>query len=272
LNNRYTLIKGEIRDLQLLDTIFTSNQIDAVIHLASMAGVRHSIQDPLLYYDVNVKGTINLLEMCKKYHVKKFIGASSSSVYGNSKKIPFDESERVDFVISPYAATKKSCEVIGHVYYELNQIDMMILRFFTIYGPRQRPDLAIHKFTRLIVNHKNVPLYGDGSTERDYTYIDDVIEGILKSLDYLMSHHKIYEILNLGNSKTISISKIVNLIEEEIGIKANIIQLPRQPGDVDITLANISKANKLIGYSPRIEFQTGIKKFIEWYKVENKIK
>jgi len=270
LNNpNYKLVKGDIRDIEILEDIFLNNDISIVVHLAAMAGVRPSIQNPILYEDVNVRGTMNLLEMCKKYNVKKFICASSSSVYGNNKNVPFTEEDIVDYAISPYAATKKSCEVMGHVYHHLYKIDMIMLRFFTVYGPRQRPDLAIHKFTKLIANGEKIPFYGDGSTQRDYTYIEDIIDGINKSINYVNTHSNIYEIINLGESQTISLSEMVKTIEDTLGTKANLNILPLQPGDVEKTFADITKAYELIGYEPKTKFNKGIDKFISWYLNEN---
>jgi UDP-glucuronate 4-epimerase len=209
-SDSYKLYVNDIRDINAMEEIFKENKIDGVIHLAAMAGVRPSIENPILYEEVNVKGTMNILEMCKKYGIKKFICASSSSVYGNNEKVPFSENDIVDFAISPYAATKKSCEVIGHSYYHLYNIDMIMLRFFTVFGPRQRPDLAIHKFTKIIESGKELPFYGDGTTERDYTYIEDIMDGILKSIKYIEENSSVYEILNLGESRTITLSKMVN--------------------------------------------------------------
>ncbi|PGS56024.1 GDP-mannose 4,6-dehydratase [Bacillus sp. AFS041924] len=261
----YKLIETDILNLNTMDSIFKDHKIDIVIHLAAMAGVRPSIDNPLLYEEVNVKGTTHLLELCKKYGVKKFICASSSSVYGNNKTVPFRETDTVDNSISPYAATKKSCEIMGHVYHHLYKIDIMMLRFFTVYGPRQRPDLAIHKFTNLIKNGKEIPFYGNGETQRDYTYIDDIIEGIIKSIDFIINHNDIYEILNLGESQTISLLQMVNTIEKELGIEAKLNRLPLQPGDVEKTFADITKAKELIGYNPTVSFNEGIRKFIAWY-------
>lgn len=260
-DNRFTLIEGDIRDLALLMRIFGRKKIDAVVHIAARAGVRPSIKDPILYYDVNVHGTMNLLEMAKKYHVKKFIFASSSSVYGENKKIPFSEEDNVDNPISPYAATKKAGELICYTYHHLYRIPVICLRFFTVYGPRQRPDLAIHKFTRLIQEGKAVPVYGDGSSKRDYTYIDDIIDGVAASLRTELS----YEIINLGESKTIGLLEMVSLLEERLKKKASIEWLPVQPGDVPITCANIAKARKLLGYHPKTNIMEGIGKFVEWF-------
>lgn len=268
-SNNYHLEIVDIRDLEELNRIFNNNRVDCVINLAAMAGVRPSLEDPMLYTDVNIKGLMNLLEMCKKYGVKKFIQASSSSVYGNSKTVPFKETDIVDYAISPYAATKKSGEVIGHTYYHLYNIDMIQLRFFTVYGPRQRPDLAIHKFTKMILAGDAIPFYGEGDTERDYTFIDDIVGGIYKSIEYVEKNNRVYEIINLGESETISLKKMVEVIENSLGKKALINKMPMQPGDVQRTNADITKAKKMIGYNPETNFKDGIDKFIKWYKKRN---
>lgn len=265
-SDKYILECIDIRNIDELQRVFSENSIDTVIHLAAMAGVRPSIENPLLYEEVNVKGTMNLLECCKKFGIKKFVMASSSSVYGNNKEVPFKETDVVDYAISPYAATKKSCEVIGHTYHHLYGIDMAMLRFFTVYGPGQRPDLAIHKFTKMIINDEPIPFYGDGTTMRDYTYIDDIINGVIKSVNFVEDHDEIYEIFNLGESRTISLNKMVCTIEEALGKKALLNKLPMQPGDVDKTYADITKAKKLIGYNPTKEFEEGIREFVEWIK------
>ncbi len=265
----YILERSDIRELDSLDRIFGQNKIDAVVHLAAMAGVRPSIEKPLLYEEVNVAGTMNLLEMCKKYGVKNFVCASSSSVYGNNKQVPFKETDIVDFAISPYAATKKSCEVMGHTYHHLYGIDMAMLRFFTVYGPRQRPDLAIHKFTKIIIQGDELPFYGDGTTKRDYTYVEDIIDGVVKSIKYVEENSRVYEIFNLGESQTISLSHMLKCIEDELGTKANVKRLPMQAGDVEKTFADISKAKEILGYNPKTKFEDGIKKFIQWYIAEN---
>lgn len=264
-SGNYTLYFQDIRQKNGLEEIFKNNKIDLVIHLAALAGVRPSIERPLEYEEVNVKGTMNLWELCKEFNIKKFICASSSSVYGNNAKTPFAETDNVDNPISPYAATKKCGEILGHVYHHLYDIDMIQLRFFTVYGPRQRPDLAIHKFTKLISEGKEVPCYGDGNTARDYTYVDDIIDGILKSIIYLESNSHIYEIINLGESEVITLSEMLSTIEKALGRTANKKILPMQPGDVKKTNANITKAQTLIGYKPATDFQNGIKKFMEWF-------
>lgn len=264
--DNFTLIYGDIRDREAMDRVFAENSFDLVFNPAAMAGVRPSLLDPMLYEDVNIRGYMNLLELCKKYRVKKFVQASSSSVYGNNKEVPFKETAIVDFAISPYAATKKSCEVMGHVYHKLYNIDMVQLRFFTVYGPKQRPDLAIHKFTKMILEDKPIPFYGDGTTKRDYTYIDDIVDGILKSMNYLFNNETVYEIFNLGESHVVSLKEMVETIENTLGKKAILDIQPMQPGDVEKTYADISKAKAMIGYDPQTNFSEGIRKFVEWYK------
>lgn len=262
---QYSLYYQDIRDKKGLENIFKHHSIDMIIHLAALAGVRPSIERPLEYEEVNVRGTMNLWELCKEYGIKKFICASSSSVYGNNEKTPFAETDNVDNPISPYAATKKCGEILGHVYHQLYGIDMIQLRFFTVYGPRQRPDLAIHKFTKLISDRQEIPFYGDGNTARDYTYIDDIIDGILKSVTYLENHTQVYEILNLGENEVVTLSEMVATIENALQITATKKILPMQPGDVTKTNADITKAKTLIGYKPDTDFQNGIKKFVEWF-------
>jgi len=261
----YTLYFQDIRDKNGLEKIFQNHQIDLVIHLAALAGVRPSIERPLEYEEVNVRGTMNLWELCNQFNIRKFICASSSSVYGNNEKTPFSENDNVDQPISPYAATKKSGEVLGHVYHSLYGIDMIQLRFFTVYGPRQRPDLAIHKFTKLISENKEIPFYGDGNTARDYTYIDDIIDGILKSVNYLEKNSNIYEIINLGESEVVTLSEMLSEIEKNLNKTAIKKILPLQPGDVQKTSADITKAKNLIDYNPTTNFQNGTKKFVEWF-------
>ena len=265
-SENFILYYGNIRNIEFLETVFSKYKFDLVFNPAAMAGVRPSLLDPILYEEVNIKGYMNILEMCKKYGIKKFIQASSSSVYGNNKSVPFKETDVVDFAISPYAATKKSGEVIGHVYHKLYGIDMVQLRFFTVYGPKQRPDLAIHKFTKMILEDKPIPFYGDGDTKRDYTYIDDIVDGILKSTEYLFKNENVYEIFNLGESHVISLKEMVETIENELGKKAILNKQPMQPGDVEKTYADITKAKTMLGYNPQTDFKDGIKKFVEWYK------
>lgn len=264
-SEHYTLYFQDIRDQNGLEKIFQNHRIDLIIHLAALAGVRPSIERPLEYEEVNVRGTMNLWELCNQFNIKKFVCASSSSVYGNNEKIPFSETDNVDQPISPYAATKKSGEIFGHVYHSLYGIDMIQLRFFTVYGPRQRPDLAIHKFTKLISENKEIPFYGDGNTARDYTYIDDIIDGILKSVNYLEKNSDIYEIINLGESEVVTLSEMLSEIEKNLHKTAIRKILPLQPGDVQKTSADITKAKNMIGYNPTTNFQNGTKKFVEWF-------
>lgn len=261
----YSLKYCDLKNLESLDKIFNENSVDMVINLAGLAGVRPSLENPLEYERVNIGGYLNLLECCKKYGVKKFIQASSSSVYGNNKVVPFKETDVVDFAISPYAATKKSGEVLGHVYFKLYNIDTLQFRFFTVYGPRQRPDLAIHKFVDKILKNESIPFFGDGETYRDYTYIDDIIDGVIKGVKYLESHENVYEIINLGESDAISLNNMVQTIERYLNKKAIIDRLPMQPGDVKRTYANIDKAKELLGYKPTTKFDDGIDKFVKWY-------
>lgn len=261
----YTLYHQDIRDKKGLEEIFKNHKIDLVIHLAALAGVRPSIERPLEYEEVNIRGTMNLWELCHQFNIKKFVCASSSSVYGNNEKVPFAETDNVDNPISPYAATKKCGEILGHVYHQLYAIDMIQLRFFTVYGPRQRPDLAIHKFTKLISEDQEIPFYGDGTTARDYTYVDDIIDGITKSITYLENNSDVYEIINLGESQVITLNEMLSTIENTLGKSAIRKNLPLQPGDVQKTNADITKAKTLIGYKPDTNFQNGIKKFVEWF-------
>lgn len=264
-SDTYQFYFQDIRDKKALGEIFRNHEIDLVIHLAALAGVRPSIEKPLEYEEVNIRGTQNLWELCKEFGIRKFICASSSSVYGNNEKIPFSETDNVDNPISPYAATKKCGEILGHVYHNLYNIDIIQLRFFTVYGPRQRPDLAIHKFTKLISENQEIPFYGDGDTARDYTFIDDIIDGILKSVKYIETNENVYEIINLGESEVVTLNEMLSILETELGKKANKKMLPMQPGDVQKTNADITKARTLIGYTPRTNFQNGIKKFVEWF-------
>lgn len=260
-NKNYKLYEGNIENSDDLEKIFTENKIDAIIHLAARAGVRPSIEAPLAYAMTNIIGTINILEMMKKYGVKRMSMASSSSVYGNCKVDKFSEDLNIRKPISPYAATKSADEQICYTYHHLYGLEIYMLRFFTVYGPRQRPDLAINKFTDLIMADKPIDMYGDGSTMRDYTYIDDIVAGIIASLDY---HQTGYEIFNLGGGSPVTLKEMISTIEEVLGKKAKINQLPMQPGDVDKTISDISKAKKLLGYHPATSFKEGIRKFIAW--------
>lgn len=270
-NSNFKLYRNDIRDRESVKKIFEENNIDIVMHLAAMAGVRPSIENPVLYQEVNCMGTQNILEEMKAHNVKNLVMASSSSVYGNCKEVPFKENMIVDFAISPYAATKKANEVMTHVYHKLFDMNVIMLRFFTVYGPKQRPDLAINKFTRLMLEDKEIPMFGDGTTSRDYTYIDDIVDGIIRSCNYVENNNDVYEILNLGNSSPVSLKEMINTIGQAIGVNPKIKQLPMQPGDVDRTFADISKAKKLIGYNPKTSFKEGIENFVKWYKMNGGI-
>lgn len=269
LNPNYKVERIDIRNKEEVDRVFEENKIDNIMHLAAMAGVRPSIEAPVLYQEVNCLGSQNILEAMKRYGVKNIVFASSSSVYGNTKTVPFKETDIVDYAISPYAATKKANEVMAHVYHKLFGFNVIMLRFFTVYGERQRPDLAINKFTRMILEEKPIPVFGDGSTSRDYTYVNDIIDGVTKSLKYVEEHDNVYEILNLGESEPITLNQMIETIERAVGKKAIIDRKPMQPGDVDRTYADISKAKQLIGYEPKTSFKDGIQNFVNWY-IRNK--
>jgi UDP-glucuronate 4-epimerase len=263
-SDKFKLIEGDIRDTGCVESI-CKNNIDAIVHLAAKAGVRPSIADPLGYADCNINGTVVMLETARKYGIKKFIFASSSSVYGNNKKVPFSETDNVDFPISPYAATKKAGELICHTYHHLYQMDITCLRFFTIYGPRQRPDLAIHKFAKLIEQGKPIPVFGDGSMMRDFTYIDDIIDGTVAAIDKC----KGYEIYNLGESRPVRLDKLIEEIEKVLGKKAIIEYKPVPPGDVERTYADVNKAKEKLGYNPQTDVGIGLRKFAEWFSRKN---
>lgn len=264
---------GDICDPDIFETLLPQHKIEMVIHLAAMAGVRPSIQNPVLYERVNGVGTMTLLEACKKVNIQNFIFGSSSSVYGLNKKVPFSESDEVLLPYSPYAATKRAGELSCFIYHQLYGFNIAALRFFTVYGPRQRPDLAIRKFTDLIYKDKKIPIYGDGSYSRDFTYVDDIIDGIVKSMDWLVkkTSKPKYEIFNLGESATTSVLELIQLLEKATGKKINKDLLPVQPGDVPITFADISKSKKVLGYNPKTPIEEGIGKFVEWYKKMNNV-
>lgn len=258
----FTLVTGDIRNRDHLTDLFQKNRIDGVFHLAARAGVRPSLADPLLYEDVNLRGTLTLLEICKAFGVNPFVFASSSSVYGENQRVPFSETDLDIQPISPYGATKRAGELLCYSYHHLYGMDIACLRIFTAYGPRQRPEMAIHKFTALIDQGREVPMYGDGSSKRDYTYIDDLIDGMMG----VLHHHKGYEIYNLGESRTTSLKDLIGLIETTLGKKANIKVMAPQPGDVSITYADITKAKRMLGYQPKMDMEEGIRRFVEWYK------
>jgi UDP-glucuronate 4-epimerase len=261
IHNRITLVEGDIRDAALVDSIFAQHQFAKVFHLAARAGVRPSIADPRLYISTNIDSTLNLLEGCRKTGVKHFVFASSSSVYGVNKKVPFAEDDLIQRTISPYAASKLAGEQLCSNYSHLYGMRCICLRFFTVYGPRQRPDLAISKFTRNIMAGIPIDQYGDGRTARDYTYIDDIIHGVMAAGKYTASD---FEIINLGGSATNTLKQLIATLEELIGVKACVNQLPEQAGDVPLTYADVSKAKKLLGYSPSSPLRQGIARYLEW--------
>ncbi|MFZ5516432.1 MAG: GDP-mannose 4,6-dehydratase [Candidatus Zhuqueibacterota bacterium] len=264
-HSNYSLIEADILDEPTLNEIFQSNRFDVIVHLAARAGVRPSVQNPQLYQEVNIRGTMNLLELAKTWSIKKFVMASSSSVYGNNTKVPFSESDPVDNPISPYAATKKACELIGYTYSALYDISVTCLRFFTVYGPRQRPDMAIHKFTKLIDQDKEIPIFGDGKAQRDFTYYTDIIEGLVASIERCNGYH----VYNLGESRVVQLMELVTLIEKNLGKKARIKWSPAQPGDVKITYADIARARHDLDYNPRVAIEYGVSQFVEWYRQNN---
>ena len=259
---RFQFARGEITDRGALQELFSGVGFDQVIHLAARAGVRPSLQEPALYQRVNVEGTVNLLEAARARGVKKITIASSSSVYGINAKVPFSESDPIFTPVSPYAASKLACEALGHVYHHVYGMDVVMLRFFTVYGPRQRPDLAMHKFARLMAQGEPIPVFGDGSTARDYTYISDAVDGVIACTQREFG----YEIFNLGESQTVQLSYLIDLLEKALGLKAKIDWQPPQPGDVPITCANIDKARARLGYNPSVKIEEGIPKFVEWFR------
>lgn len=263
-SKNFNLIEGDISDIASL--VPKEYAPDLLIHLAAKAGVRPSIENPSQYIQTNIVGTHNLLDWLKNAGCKKMIFASSSSVYGNNKKVPFSEKDSVDSPISPYAFTKKSCELLNYTYHDLYGINIINLRFFTVYGPRQRPDLAIHKFFSLINDNKPIEIYGDGTSGRDYTFIDDIVNGICSSMDRITSETNLFEIINLGNSNPVLLKDLINAIEEVSGKKAVKKFLPMQDGDVDLTFADISAARQKLNFNPSTSLIDGLKKFKSWYE------
>ncbi|MBK5202477.1 MAG: GDP-mannose 4,6-dehydratase [Prolixibacteraceae bacterium] len=265
-NPNFKFLEFDLSNKEELNKLLKGTKADLIIHLAGKAGVRPSIENPEDYIRANIISTQNILSFMKDNGIKKLAFASSSSIYGNTKDTPFNEEQDVNKPISPYAFTKKACELLNYTYHALYDIDILNLRFFTVFGPRQRPDLAIHKFTKLIINNQEIPMFGDGTTSRDYTYFEDTINGICLSIEYLFQHKKVYEIINLGNNHPVKLLDLIATIEKATGKKAKIKQLPMQSGDVDITYANIDKAKKLLGYQPKYSFEEGINNFVVWYK------
>ena len=261
-NASYALHEMDICDEARVHEVFDKERPDVVVHLAARAGVRPSLADPNLYHRVNVIGSQHILDACREFEPSHLVFASSSSVYGGCTEVPFDEENPVSRPISPYAATKRMNELQAHVYSHLYGVNITMLRFFTVYGPRQRPDMAIHKFTRLIDAGESVPMFGDGSTARDYTYIDDILDGLTRAVDTPLR----YEIVNLGESRTTELRDLIDLIAKHAGKPAKIEQMPLQPGDVTITYANIDKARRLLGYNPQFDMDEGIRRFVAWYR------
>ena len=257
----YRVAEVDIRDRTALSALGGAEPYDVIVHLAARAGVRPSILDPIGYQDVNVRGTQNLLEFAREQRVPQFVFASSSSVYGINPRVPWSEEDHVLLPISPYASTKVTGELLGHVYSHLFGIRFLALRFFTVYGPRQRPDLAIHKFARAIRGGKPIPVFGDGSTRRDYTFIDDIVSGIVAAMTYRATP---FEVINLGNNATVSLAEMIRQLEEALGARAIIDRQPEQSGDVPQTWAAIDKARDILGYAPTTRFEDGISRFVAW--------
>lgn len=266
-NPQFRLYEADIRDPKSLTTIFQETDFSCIVHLAARAGVRPSLSEPRLYVETNINGTMNLLELAREHKVKQFVFGSSSSVYGENQKVPFAEDDPIFRPISPYAATKAAGELLCHTYSHLHGLRTVCLRFFTVYGARQRPDLAIHKFARLISEGKPIPVFGDGTTRRDYTYIDDIISGVRAAIDYSETD---YEVINLGESRTVELRELISLLEHELGAKAEIDRQPLQPGDVPQTYADISKARQLLGYDPQTQIEQGMKRFVAWFRTVQK--
>ncbi|MBX2892340.1 MAG: SDR family NAD(P)-dependent oxidoreductase [Saprospiraceae bacterium] len=259
---QFVLRRGDIRDATVLREIFEKNAVDCVVHLAAKAGVRPSIQEPANYMDVNVNGTTRVLEAMQRAGVRRFVFGSSSSIYGNQTKTPFSETDDVSQPISPYAASKHSGELLSYVFHHLYGIEVACLRFFTVYGPRQRPDLAIHKFTQLALAGQPIPLYGDGLTRRDYTFVSDIVQGICQVVTMPQLN---YEIINLGGAHPVTLLEMVKAVEAALGQPLTIQYLEKQPGDVEQTHADVSKARRLFGYQPSVSLQEGVRQFVEWY-------
>ncbi|HSK62881.1 MAG TPA: GDP-mannose 4,6-dehydratase [Pyrinomonadaceae bacterium] len=262
---RYKLVPADIRDRAALEEIFKQHNFDCIVHLAARAGVRPSLSEPQLYTETNVNGTVNLLELARQHGIKQFVFGSSSSVYGINAKVPFSEDDPIRQPISPYAATKAAGELLGHTYAHLYRLRCVCLRFFTVYGPRQRPDLAIHKFAKLIAAGKPIPVFGDGTTRRDYTYVDDIIDGVVAAIHYDKSD---YEVFNLGESRTVELRELISLLEKELDTPATIDRQPPQPGDVPQTFADITKARALLGYNPKTQIEAGLRRFVEWFRTK----
>lgn len=262
-SSNYRVVDADIRDTSTMIALFAEYKFDVIAHLAARAGVRPSLAEPKLYAETNINGTLNLLELAKEHNIKQFVFGSSSSVYGINAKVPFAENDPIFNPISPYAATKAAGELLCHTYSHLYDIRCVCLRFFTVYGSRQRPDLAIHKFSKLISEGRPIQVFGDGTSRRDYTYIDDIIQGVRAAIDYDRS---MYEIFNLGESQTTELNELISLLERSLDLQAVIDRQPVQPGDVPTTFADISKSRELLGYNPTTKIADGIPKFVEWFR------
>jgi UDP-glucuronate 4-epimerase len=258
------LVEGDIRDEPLLERLFAAERFAAVVHLAARAGVRPSIQDPALYTSVNLDGTTRLLEACRRHGVRRFLFGSSSSVYGNNAKVPFSESDPVDHPISPYAATKRAGELLCHAHHHLFGIEVACLRFFTVYGPRQRPEMAIHRFARQLAAGEAVEQYGDGRSARDYTYVDDIVEAVVLALERCSGYH----VWNLGGAQTVSLAVLVEKIAAGLGVAARVRRLPEQPGDVARTWADVARAERDLGWKPAVDIDDGLGRFLDWFRSE----
>jgi UDP-glucuronate 4-epimerase len=265
---RLVLRHGDIRDYPLLRQLFQDDPVDGVIHLAARAGVRPSIEHALLYSEVNVQGTLNLLECCREFQVKQLLFGSSSSVYGERRHGPFSEDDDVSTPVSPYAATKRAGELLCYTYAHLYRMRIACLRFFTVYGPRQRPDLAIHKFARLLSQGRPLPVYGDGTSQRDYTYVDDIVDGIIRAWEWLNRGDTAasrYDIFNLGGAHPVPLIELIRLLETALGYRAILDWQPAQPGDVSNTFADVRKAQTILGYTPQVDIATGLQRFAAWF-------
>ncbi len=260
----FSLVEGDIRDRALVERVYRREGVSVTVHLAARAGVRPSIREPHLYVDVNELGTANLLDAARKWGAYTFVFGSSSSVYGTNSKVPFAETDPITQPVSPYAATKRAGELLCHTYHHLFGMKITCLRFFTVYGPRQRPEMAIYKFVANMLRGETVPMFGDGGSARDYTHIDDIVDGIMRSLEYAAD----WEIVNLGGSRTTTLKRLIELIGEATGATPRLDQLPDQPGDVPITCADVSHARELLGWSPQVPIEEGIERFVAWYRSE----
>ncbi|MFL5382961.1 MAG: SDR family NAD(P)-dependent oxidoreductase [Longimicrobiaceae bacterium] len=270
----FRLAEADLLDPAALDAALRAagaepGGVDAIVHLAARAGVRPSIEEPVLYTRVNVEGTVQALELARRLQAPGFVFGSSSSVYGNQAAVPFSESDPVAAPISPYAATKRAGELLCHTWAHLYGLGIVSLRFFTVYGPRQRPDLAIHKFTRMLSEGRPLPFFGDGSTRRDYTWVDDIVQGIEGAIAYAVAHPGCFELVNLGESDTVTLARLVELLGQALGVEPELKRLPAQPGDVERTCADISRARALLGYAPATRIEEGIPRFVAWYRAEH---